>query len=314
MAHSQRSVLREGIVAGLIGAAIVAVWFLVFDVAHGRPFYTPTLLGAVVFQGVTNPAGLEPSVGLVVGYSILHGLAFMAFGVIAATIVAVAEREPPLFIGFIILFACFEVFVLGVISAFGESMREALQWWGVLVGNLLATVAMLWYFFRRHATLPRSLVGSWGAVLREGVIAGVLGAAVVAVWFFGIDAVQGEPLRTPTLLGQVFLHQSAPTAAVTLYTLVHGLSFVAFGVVGALLMAGAERQPMLIFALVILFTAFEIFFFGLVVIAGRSVLDELAAWTIFVGNVLAAAVMLAWYFKGHRGLIQRVTAAWAEED
>ena len=37
MARAQRSVLREGIIAGLIGATVVAVWFLAFDFARGRP-------------------------------------------------------------------------------------------------------------------------------------------------------------------------------------------------------------------------------------------------------------------------------------
>ena len=45
----ERSVLKEGIVAGLIGAAAVAVWFFVFDLARGRPLLTPGLLGALVF-------------------------------------------------------------------------------------------------------------------------------------------------------------------------------------------------------------------------------------------------------------------------
>jgi hypothetical protein len=39
-----------------------------------------------------------------------------------------------------------------------------------------------------------------------------------------------------------------------------------------------------------------------------------AGWAIFVGNVLAAAAMLAYYFKGHRRLARRLTEAWAEED
>ena len=37
-------------------------------------------------------------------------------------------------------------------------------------------------------------------------------------------------------------------------------------------------------------------------------------WTIFVGNLLSTVVMLAYFFKGHRGLARRLTAAWAEED
>jgi O-antigen/teichoic acid export membrane protein len=85
-------------------------------------------------------------------------------------------------------------------------------------------------------------------------------------------------------------------------------------VLGALLIEGAERQPLLVFALVILFTAFEFFFFGAVIIVASWVLDELAGWTIFVGNILAATVMLAYYFKGHRTLAHRLTQAWAEEE
>ena len=40
MAHEGR-VLREGVVAGLIGAAAVAVLILVFDIAGGAPMQSP---------------------------------------------------------------------------------------------------------------------------------------------------------------------------------------------------------------------------------------------------------------------------------
>jgi len=314
MNPAERSVLREGIVAGVIGAAVVAIWFFVFDLLRGRPFLTPTLLGSFVFFGVNTPAGVEPAVGPILGYTVLHGLAFVAFGVVAATMMAMSEREPSLFIAFVILFAAFEVFFFGVLSIVGHAMQAALVWWAVLIGNLLASIAMLWFLFRAHRALPRSLVGSWGGVLREGIVAGLLGAAVVALWFFGIDAIQGEPLRTPRLLGTALLRAADPNAGMLAYTALHGLAFIGFGIVGALLIAGAERQPLLVFALVILFTAFEIFFFGAVIIVASWILDELAGWTIFVGNILAAAVMLAYYFWGHRTLARRLTAAWAEEE
>jgi len=314
MASAPRSVLREGIIAGLIGAAVVAIWFFVYDVARGHPFFTPGLLGAFVFYGVDTPIGLEPALGPVLGYTVLHGLAFIAFGVIAASLMAMSEREPALFIGFIILFACFEAFFFAMVQVFGLSQAGALTWWSVLVGNLLASVAMLAYFFRAHRSLPRSLVGSWGAVIGEGVLAGIIGAAVVALWFFAIDAIHGEMLRTPRLLGAALLRQQTPTAAVLTYTVLHGVAFVLFGIVGAFLIAGAERQPMLIFALVILFTSFEIFFFGLILIAASWVMDELAGWTVFVGNVLAAVAMLAFYFRRHPTLAHKLATAWEADD
>jgi hypothetical protein len=314
MAPAQRSILREGVVAGLIGAAVVAVWFLLFDIARGRPFLTPGLLGAAAFQGVTNPIGLEPTVANILGYTLIHGLAFVAFGVVAASLMAVSEREPTLFLAFVILFASFEVFIFAVVGAIGKSMLGALVWWSVLIGNLLASAAMLWYFFREHRTLSRTLVGSWGRVLREGIVAGLLGASVVALWFLAIDWVQGHPLRTPQLLGTAVLRQVDPAVAIVSYTVVHGVAFALFGIVGAMLIAGAERQPLLVFALVIFFTAFEVFFIGAILIAAKWVLDELAGWTIFVGNLLATAAMLGYFFRGHRALARRLTAAWAEED
>ena len=45
-----RHPLREGVVAGLLGAASVAAWFFVLDVVNGRPFFTPAVLGAKVLQ------------------------------------------------------------------------------------------------------------------------------------------------------------------------------------------------------------------------------------------------------------------------
>ena len=38
------TVVQDGVVAGLIGAATIAIWFLVVGTINGRPFYTPTVL------------------------------------------------------------------------------------------------------------------------------------------------------------------------------------------------------------------------------------------------------------------------------
>lgn len=314
MTRAQRSVLREGIITGLIGAAVVALWFLAFDFTRGKPLFTPALLGNALFYGVNDPTGLRITLGPVIAYTIVHGLAFIAFGVIAASVMSVSEREPAVFVAFVILFACFEVFVLGVVGALGKSMLGELVWWAILIGNLLAAAAMLWYLAREHPGLPVTLVGPAGTVLREGVIAGLVGAAVVALWFLALDWIRGDPLRTPELLGSALLRQAPGIPAVLHYSVVHGLAFILFGVVGALLIAGAERQPVFVFPLVILFTAFEVGFFGAVIILAKSVLDEVSGWQIFIGNLLAASAMLAYFFEGHRQLAHRMTEAFSDED
>ncbi len=310
-------VLREGVAAGLIGAALVAVWFLVFDALQGRPFYTPALLGSAVFEGLRDPQLLQMSLGVVLGYTVLHGVAFIAFGILCAILIIAAEREPSLTWAFIALFACFEVFFFTLDRIFAESVLGAVVWWAILVGNLLAAGGMLAYFFLGHRALGRALLGEWASVFREGAVAGLIGAALVAVWFLGYDAFKGQPLRTPALLGAaVFQGLTDPQAlqispgAVLGYTVLHGLAFVGFGIVAALLLVAAERQPVLLLGLFMLFAAFEVFFFGLVMILGQSLLGALVWWAIFVANLLAAAGMLIYFFLSHRALGRRLLETW----
>ena len=47
-----RTKIREGVVAGTLGGAVVALWYLVCDSIAGRPFHTPALLGAIFFKGL----------------------------------------------------------------------------------------------------------------------------------------------------------------------------------------------------------------------------------------------------------------------
>ena len=314
MAARRPSVLRDGVIAGLIGASVVALWFLVIDTLRGRPLLTPALLGAAVFYGVKSPEGLQISLGPILGYTLLHGLAFVAFGIVAAGLIVATEREPGLFIAFVILFGSFEAFFFGAAAALGQSVIGALVWWTILVGNLLASAAMLWYFFSGRGVVVKALAGTSGTVLREGIVSGLIGAGVVAVWFLAIDFAQGEPLRTPSLLGSGLLGRPAGAPAIMMYTLLHGIAFIAIGIVAAGLVAAADRQPIFTLALIIFFTSFEVFFFGAVVILAKWVLDEIAGWTIFVGNLLAAAAMLSYYIRGHPRLTKGLGSLWAEED
>src|SRR5689334_25109423 len=90
---------REGVIAGLIGAALVAVWFLIYDAASGRPFRTPALLGAATFEGVKNPSAVPTAAHLVVPYTVLHGVVFAMIGVLIAYLIVSAQREPSREIG-----------------------------------------------------------------------------------------------------------------------------------------------------------------------------------------------------------------------
>jgi hypothetical protein len=306
------SILRQGLVAGVIGAAIVAAWFLLLDVVRGTPLFTPALLGRAVFHGVSRPEDVAIAAAPVVGYTVLHVLGFVAFGIVAASLLVASEREPAMFIAFVLLFAAFEVFFFAALGAFGGSLLGAVVWWAIFSGNLLASVGMLWFLLRAYPGPPATLLGSWSRVLREGAVAGVLGAAVIMLWFLALDSLRGQPFRTPRVLGVALLGRAEATDAVLAYTVVHVAAFVAFGVVAAALVAAAEDELTYLFPLVVLYVAFEVFIFAVILVLARWAFDELAGWAVAVGNLLAAAAMLGYYLAGHRQLARRVGEALGE--
>jgi hypothetical protein len=275
--------------------------------------FTPALLGSAIFLGATSPETLAVSAGPVLGYTVLHVLAFVAFGIVAASLLAASEEEPPAFIAFVVLFAAFEVFFFAALGAFGRSLLGALVWWAIFTGNLLASAGMLWSLLRAHPRLPSNLVGSWGGVLREGTVAGLIGAGVIMLWFLLLDSLHGQPLRTPTLLGTALLGRAETTDAVLAYSVLHVLAFVLFGLITATLVAGADEQPSFLFPLVILYVAFEVFIFAVVLVLARWVFDELAGWAVVVGNLLAATGMLAYYITGHPRLVGQARAVLTDE-
>jgi hypothetical protein len=147
---------KEGIIAGVLGALTVALWFLVVDMMHGRPFYTPTVLGTALFKRGGWPPTFETmpaSFEMVAMFTWVHVLAFAVVGVIVAQLIAATERNPSLGFGFVLLFvileACFTVAVMIV----AEPVLRALTWPAIFVANLLAAAVMAGYFWLRHPTM-----------------------------------------------------------------------------------------------------------------------------------------------------------------
>lgn len=149
-------IYEEGIVAGLIGAATIAIWFLILDAIKGRPLYTPTVLGTALFRGgagLTSPESLPVSFEIVVWFTWVHVLAFVVIGGAAAWLVRLAGRDPNFGFGILLLLVVFEFGFIGISLAFAEVILHVLAWPTILIGNLLAAAAMAWYFWRRHPHL-----------------------------------------------------------------------------------------------------------------------------------------------------------------
>lgn len=304
---SRSRYLQDGIIAGLIGAAIVAAWFLVYDAARGQPLRTPALLGAAALQGVRDPSAVTVSASLVAQYTVLHGVVFALFGILIAYLIVSAQRRPNRLLVVFIALMSFEVAFLAILTLWAHPVVTALGWWTILVANALAAGGMLVYFFVGYRSLGRTLLGPWTRIAREGLVSGLLGAGAVAAWFFLYDIAAGAPFRTPALLCAALFHGLRDPGALVIstplvleYTAFHVLAFVLFGWVAAGLLALVDRDPRLLFAFIMLFCCFEVFTFAMIATLAQWLLETIAWWTVLAGNFLAAGVMLGYFLRGHR--------------
>jgi hypothetical protein len=154
--RTRAAVDQEGLIAGLLGAAAIALWFFVIDVSQGRPLHTPTVLGTFVFrrgEGLLSPDTLALSFEMAFLFTWVHALIFIGIGFAASRLLLIAEYYPNLAFGIVLFFVVFEAGFLVVTMTVAQEIVRALSWPAVLVGNLLAAAAMGTYFWRRHPDL-----------------------------------------------------------------------------------------------------------------------------------------------------------------
>ncbi len=150
---ASHGVVREGLMAGLIGGLAVAVWFFILDLMAGQLLYTPATLGSALFHGASTPEGIDVSALTVLGYTVVHFGAFAVAGIAFAALVTRAEKSPPLLLGLVLLFVTFETLLLGIVAILAAWLLEVLAWWSIGVGNLIAAGAMAAYLWRAHPQL-----------------------------------------------------------------------------------------------------------------------------------------------------------------
>ncbi len=218
MEHSRTRIIIDGAVAGIIGAVVVAVWFLIFDVIRGHALETPALLAATILHGSHSHEVHHALALLALEYSVLHFGAFITFGIAGGLLLEACETESSLLFSLAIFFVAFEVFFIAVVLFLGPNVMVELTWWGIIVGNLLATGAMLSYFFWRHPALAFDLLGGWISVVREGVTAGLIGGIVVSVWFMLYDFASGNSFHTPAILGAMVFRSAGVSDSVVVDT------------------------------------------------------------------------------------------------
>lgn len=155
MLKHHHSLFREGVVAGLLGGAAVALWFLFLDIViEGRPLYTPNLLGQVAFYR-GHPPTLDLQGGAIVAYTFLHFGAFALFGLGLTELVRLATRYHIWRFALVIVIVVFEVFFVGFSFILLGPTEAGSRWWSILVGNTFALITMGTYYYYRFPSLRR---------------------------------------------------------------------------------------------------------------------------------------------------------------
>lgn len=155
-------VVENGVLAGMLGAAVVAVWFFVLDLAlRGMPFFTPSLLGSVIFAGM-DPSEVEGLNGpAIFAYTGLHGVLFLCAGVALSWMFSQFERNPQVGMILLLLFVTFEAIVWGLGVSVAPQLAGAVGAWAILVANIASAVAMFAFLLGRHPDAMRRLREAW---------------------------------------------------------------------------------------------------------------------------------------------------------
>jgi hypothetical protein len=134
--------LADGLITGAIGAATIALWFLVLDVLAGRPFFTPAALGSALLLGAQIPADVRLTPGIIGAYTLLHLTAFFAVGVAVEWGARQLERFPSFWMVSLLAVILLDILFVGIVGSLALWVLGAVGLWAVVVANLLAVSAM----------------------------------------------------------------------------------------------------------------------------------------------------------------------------
>ena len=123
---------------------------------------------------------------------------------------------------------------------------------------------------------------------REGVKLGITVATATWLWLFLVDAVMRQPLHTAEALG-----------GVVVFTAIHYLLNIIYGMAVLSAVHGSERTPSLILAVVFGILIFEVAMAMLTIILAQTRLGGAAWVAVFGGSLIATALTAVLLARTH---------------
>ncbi len=296
-------VLVRGLVAGVIGATVIAIFFFVLDLVQGTPFATPGFMAEALLD--------TPGAAGVPAYTVLHYTSFLVMGMTTAWALHRLDVNAPLPIGLALGGMLFAFIFYGAVLLNGADVISFVGWPSALVANLLAGIAMVLYCEQARGREGPTAIGRVISIpwFREGLLLGLSTATVVAFWMLVVDVLTGTPFFTAGALGSGMILGASSVAEIEInaatvlgYGLYHVLIFTAITIVVAFGASRAEEAPSVLAAGILLFAVFEALTVGLIALVANYLLGATAWWGILGGNLLGA-LWISWHVSRRHPII-----------
>ncbi|HSJ63051.1 MAG TPA: hypothetical protein VK922_03995 [Gemmatimonadaceae bacterium] len=298
------SPLLHGAIGGVAAGAVVALWFLVLDLATAEAFHTPAVLAGAIIGDLD----MTPTFRIVATYTILHFGVFTLMGMATAWFLDAIGVSPGLLVGAVFGLVVLNSVYYGALLVPGAQVLTILPVFHVLGANLAGGMVLMAYLHHAlHTEAPLGLAVLRGhPLVTKGMITGFIGGSAVALWFLIVDLLASSPFYTPAALGSAVLFGATSpeevhvgVAVIAAYTVVH---FAAFVVVGIALVWSAkllEQTPGMWLTGLLAFIVIEGLFLGTMGSLGGWVLGTLSWWAVGIGNLIAVLAMGMWVWATH---------------
>lgn len=311
MQRSGIAFVLHGAVGGIVAGVLVAVWFLVYDVATTEAFYTPSLLAATMLGEQFQ----WPTFRLLSTYTVLHLGVFALLGVGTAWFLRTIGVGPGILVGAVFGVGVLNAVHYGGLMMTGVDLLTVLPVGHVVAANLIGGMLMMAYLHRASRAESRLGLATLAdhQLLADGLATGLLGAGAVALWFLVVDMMTSVPFFTPAALGSAILLGATTPAEVQVnigiiaaYSFLHVLAFAVVGWVLAWVAKRIERAPGFWLLAVMAFIVVEALFVAIAGILGGWVLGSLGWLQIGIGNLIAVGAMGTWLWRTHPQLKERL--------
>jgi hypothetical protein len=150
MSTGKPVLVMEGLVTGMIGAAVLAAWYAIFDVRTGHPLQTVSAFGKFAFRGYSTTASAAVQPQATAGTMAFYVVLFVLIGFGLTKLVHMAARHRYLRMGVWLALVIVFVAYLNLTLIVAASAGLQLPLTRVVIGSLLSTAAMAAFLLIRH--------------------------------------------------------------------------------------------------------------------------------------------------------------------